>query len=40
MPSLGEHLQKIIPMVVKFFNVEDDELRENCFQAFEAFVRK
>ncbi|KAF7693162.1 hypothetical protein HF521_008478 [Silurus meridionalis] len=37
---IGEHLEKIIPMLVKFCNVEDDELRENCFQAFEAFVRK
>ncbi|XP_053530044.1 cullin-associated NEDD8-dissociated protein 2 [Ictalurus punctatus] len=37
---VGEHLEKIIPMVVKFCSVEDDELRENCFQAFEAFVRK
>lgn len=40
MSSSGEHLEKIIPMVVKFCTVEDDELRENCFQAFEAFVRK
>lgn len=40
MSSSGEHLEKIIPMVVKFCNMEDDELRENCFQAFEAFVRK
>uniref|UniRef100_A0AAR2LSQ9 Cullin-associated and neddylation-dissociated 2 (putative) n=1 Tax=Pygocentrus nattereri TaxID=42514 RepID=A0AAR2LSQ9_PYGNA len=37
---VGEHLEKIIPMMVKFCNVEDDELRENCFQAFEAFVRR
>ncbi|XP_036388110.1 cullin-associated NEDD8-dissociated protein 2 [Megalops cyprinoides] len=37
---VGEHLEKIIPMVVKFCNVEDDELREYCFQAFEAFVRR
>lgn len=36
----GEHLEKIVPMVVKFCNVEDDELREYCFQAFEAFVRR
>ncbi|XP_041743199.1 cullin-associated NEDD8-dissociated protein 2 isoform X1 [Coregonus clupeaformis] len=36
---VGEHLEKIIPMVVKFCSVEDDELREYCFQAFEAFVR-
>uniref|UniRef100_A0A3B1K374 Cullin-associated and neddylation-dissociated 2 (putative) n=1 Tax=Astyanax mexicanus TaxID=7994 RepID=A0A3B1K374_ASTMX len=37
---VGEHLEKIIPLVVKFCSVEDDELRENCFQAFEAFVRR
>ncbi|KAL2090831.1 hypothetical protein ACEWY4_013094 [Coilia grayii] len=37
---VGEHLQKIVPMVVKFCSVEDDELREYCFQAFEAFVRR
>uniref|UniRef100_A0A9J8CVB2 Cullin-associated and neddylation-dissociated 2 (putative) n=1 Tax=Cyprinus carpio carpio TaxID=630221 RepID=A0A9J8CVB2_CYPCA len=37
---IGEHLQKIVPMVVKFCNVEDDELREFCFQAFEAFVSR
>lgn len=27
-------------MVVKFTGVEDDELREYCFQAFEAFIRR
>ncbi|XP_030633653.1 cullin-associated NEDD8-dissociated protein 2 [Chanos chanos] len=37
---VGEHLVKIIPMVVKFCKVEDDELREYCFQAFEAFIRR
>ncbi|KAJ7999313.1 hypothetical protein DPEC_G00193090 [Dallia pectoralis] len=37
---VGEHLEKIIPMVVKFCRVEDDELREYCFQAFEAFIRR
>ncbi|CAN9512592.1 unnamed protein product [Ophioblennius macclurei] len=37
---VGEHLEKLIPMVVKFTGVEDDELREYCFQAFEAFVRR
>uniref|UniRef100_A0A4W4HM86 TATA-binding protein interacting (TIP20) domain-containing protein n=1 Tax=Electrophorus electricus TaxID=8005 RepID=A0A4W4HM86_ELEEL len=37
---IGEHLEKIMPMVVKFCSVEDDELRENCFQAFEAFLRR
>ncbi|XP_076864497.1 cullin-associated NEDD8-dissociated protein 2 [Brachyhypopomus gauderio] len=37
---VGEHLEKIMPLVVKFCSVEDDELRENCFLAFEAFVRR
>ncbi|CAG5977970.1 unnamed protein product [Menidia menidia] len=37
---VGEHLEKLIPMVVKFTGVEDDELREYCFQAFEAFLRR
>ncbi|KAL4655691.1 cullin-associated NEDD8-dissociated protein 1-like [Arapaima gigas] len=37
---VGEHLEKIIPLVVKYCSVEDDELREYCFQAFEAFVRR
>lgn len=36
----GEHLEKIIPLVVQYCNVEDDELREYCFQAFESFVRR
>ncbi|MEQ2158275.1 hypothetical protein GOODEAATRI_010554, partial [Goodea atripinnis] len=35
-----DHLEKLIPMVVKFTSVEDDELREYCFQAFEAFIRR
>ncbi|XP_029630126.1 cullin-associated NEDD8-dissociated protein 2 isoform X3 [Salmo trutta] len=37
---VGEHLEKIVPMVMTFCSVEDDELREYCFQAFEAFVRR
>ncbi|KAM9859887.1 cullin-associated NEDD8-dissociated protein 2 [Aulostomus maculatus] len=37
---VGEHLEKLIPTVVKFTGVEDDELREYCFQAFEAFIRR
>ncbi|XP_062419872.1 cullin-associated NEDD8-dissociated protein 1 [Pungitius pungitius] len=38
--QVGEHLEKLIPMVVRFICVEDDELIENCFQAFEAFIRR
>ncbi|KAL0977959.1 hypothetical protein UPYG_G00163830 [Umbra pygmaea] len=37
---VGEHLEKIVPMVMTFCSVEDDELREFCFQAFEAFIRR
>lgn len=31
-------MEKLVPMVVRFTGVEDDELREYCFQAFEAFI--
>lgn len=37
---VGEHLEKLVPMVVHLTGVEDDELREYCFQAFEAFIRR
>jgi len=37
---IGEHLEKVIPLVVKFSRVDDDELREYCLQAFESFVRR
>lgn len=36
----GEHLQSIVPLVVKFCRNDDDELREYCLQAFESFVRR
>ncbi|XP_020625713.1 cullin-associated NEDD8-dissociated protein 1-like [Orbicella faveolata] len=36
---VGEHLERIIPMIVQYSKVEnDDELREYCIQAFESFV--
>ncbi|XP_065605527.1 cullin-associated NEDD8-dissociated protein 1-like [Cyrtonyx montezumae] len=37
---IGEHLEKIIPLIVQYCNVDDDELKEYCFQAFESFVRR
>ncbi|XP_029357989.1 cullin-associated NEDD8-dissociated protein 2 [Echeneis naucrates] len=37
---VGEHLEKLIPMVVKFTSVDDDELREHCFHAFAAFIHR
>ncbi|XP_052763076.1 cullin-associated NEDD8-dissociated protein 1-like [Mya arenaria] len=36
----GEHLEKIMPLVIRFCRLEDDELREFCLQAFESFVRR
>ncbi|KAG8128057.1 hypothetical protein E2320_014930, partial [Naja naja] len=36
---IGDYLEKMIPLIIQYCNVEDDELREYCFQAFESFVR-
>lgn len=36
----GEYLQSIVPLVVKYCQTDDDELREYCLQAFESFVRR
>eukprot|EP00069_Balaena_mysticetus_P018055 bmy_00406T0 len=37
---LGTHLDRLVPLVEEFCNLDDDELRESCLQAFEAFLRK
>ncbi len=38
---VGEHLERIVPLIVNFCRVrDDDELREYCLQAFESFVRR
>ncbi|KAM8930073.1 cullin-associated NEDD8-dissociated protein 1-like [Pelodytes ibericus] len=37
---LGPHLERIVPMVVGFCKVEDDELQEQCFQALDSFIRR
>ncbi|XP_036037968.1 cullin-associated NEDD8-dissociated protein 2 isoform X2 [Onychomys torridus] len=37
---LGAHLARLVPLVEEFCNLDDDELRESCLQAFEAFLRK
>lgn len=36
----GAHLHHLVPLVGEFCNLDDDELRESCLQAFEAFLRK
>lgn len=37
---VGEHIEAIMPHMVRYCKVEDDELREYCLQAFESFVRR
>ncbi|CAI9623879.1 unnamed protein product [Staurois parvus] len=37
---LGPHLDRIVPLVVGFCKVEDDELQEQCFQAMESFIKR
>lgn len=36
----GAHLDRLVPLVEEFCNLDDDELRESCLQAFEAFLRR
>lgn len=37
---MGPHLENIIPAIMKFCTIDDDELREYCIQAFESFILK
>lgn len=34
----GEQIDKVMPFIIQYSNEDDDELREFCLQAFEAFV--
>ncbi|XP_046829916.1 cullin-associated NEDD8-dissociated protein 1 isoform X2 [Vespa crabro] len=34
----GEQIERVMPLIVGYSNEDDDELREYCLQAFEAFV--
>nr|CAG4646017.1 EOG090X00HY [Macrothrix elegans] len=36
----GENVERVVPPLVQFIAVDDDELREFCLQAFEALVQK
>lgn len=36
----GPHLDRLVPLLEEFCGLEDDELRESCLQAYEAFLRK
>lgn len=35
-----EQLNQIMPVIYSFCQINDDELREHCLQAFEAYVRR
>lgn len=37
---IGEHLEKVMPYMVEYCRVDDDELREYCLQGFESLVRR
>lgn len=34
----GEQIERVMPLIVRYSNEDDDELREYCLQAFESFV--
>ncbi|KAJ8684120.1 hypothetical protein QAD02_019912 [Eretmocerus hayati] len=34
----GEQIERVMPLIVQYSEEDDDELREYCLQAFEAFV--
>jgi len=36
----GENVERVVPSLIQFISVDDDELREFCLQAFEALVTK
>ncbi|XP_059481550.1 cullin-associated NEDD8-dissociated protein 1 isoform X2 [Neocloeon triangulifer] len=36
----GEYVEQMVPLIVKYSREDDDELREYCLQAFEAFVQR
>ncbi|KAI5750482.1 hypothetical protein M8J76_015953 [Diaphorina citri] len=36
----AEHIERVMPLILKYSREEDDELREFCLQACEAFVQR
>ncbi|KAF5283424.1 hypothetical protein FQA39_LY04800 [Lamprigera yunnana] len=35
----GEHIERFVPVILRYSYEDDDEIREFCLQAFEAFVQ-
>lgn len=38
--KFGEHIDKFVPIILQRSDVDDEELREYCLQAFESFVNR
>nr|XP_023013763.1 cullin-associated NEDD8-dissociated protein 1 [Leptinotarsa decemlineata] len=38
--KFGEHIEKFVPLILQCSEVDDDELREFCLQAFESFINR
>lgn len=38
--KFGEHIEKFVPLILQCSQVDDDELREFCLQAFESFINR
>lgn len=36
----GEHIERFVPLILRYSEEDDDELREFCLQAFESFVNR
>ncbi|KAJ8986273.1 hypothetical protein NQ317_009983 [Molorchus minor] len=38
--KFGEHIERFVPLILQCSEVDDDELREFCLQAFESFINR
>ncbi|XP_072401896.1 cullin-associated NEDD8-dissociated protein 1 [Diabrotica undecimpunctata] len=38
--KFGDHIEKFVPLILECSQVDDDELREFCLQAFESFINR
>lgn len=37
---MGPQLERLVPLVVSYCGLEDDELREHCLQGLESLLRR
>ncbi|XP_060536972.1 cullin-associated NEDD8-dissociated protein 1 isoform X2 [Cylas formicarius] len=38
--KFGEHIEKFVPIILERCDIDDEELREFCLQAFESFINR